>query len=236
MSDYLLKECRKDKWRYMLKPIDTITGTAYISRTRCRRLWESRRPGCGVEDQFQLVKDTSEPAVNENVVEALASGHQSTSSTDGQHVIRKLLDSSCIETILLSRIASGEISEGARRTSGLRPRHNTAGLLLLDRLVESVNRYFEEQSFKSVVLLGTTTALDALGRVHTKQAKQKQNRNSAVCDKSAKFMKHFYNFTVFSATLPSLVAGPVLFCCKLHFRQTILSAVWNLHSVLRSWI
>lgn len=140
------------------------------------------------------------------------------------------------ETILVSGTASGVTSAGARRTSGFRPRHNTVGLLLLDRLIESVNRYFEGQSFKSVVFLGTTMAFDALGRVHTKLNKQKFGVLRQICNNSVTFMKYFYNLTVFSATLPSLVASPVLFCCKLHFQQTVISAVWTLHSVLWSWI
>lgn len=169
--------------------MDTTTCTAYTSRTYCLRLLESRRPGCFEEDQFQPVKDTSPPAVTENVKEALASGQQLTSSAGVQHVIRNLLNSSCLETIL-SGTTSGETSAGARRNSGLRARHNTVGLLQLERLGGSVNRYFEEKGFKSVVFLGTAKGFDALGRVHIKLTKQKQNRSSAFCDKSATILQH----------------------------------------------
>jgi hypothetical protein len=86
--------------------------------------------------------------VIEIVEEDLASGHQLTSRAEGQCVIRNLLDSSCCETILLSGTKSRKTSAGARRTSGFRPRHNTAGLLLLDGLDENVNRYFIGATFQ----------------------------------------------------------------------------------------
>ena len=90
------KKWKKDKWKDTLKSTDTIIRTAYIRRTHCRSLWDSRRRGYNEENQFQPVKETSEPAVIENVKEALASGHQLTSSADGQHAIRNLLDSCCL--------------------------------------------------------------------------------------------------------------------------------------------
>jgi len=214
MSDYLLKEWRKDKWRDTLKSIDTITCTAYTRRTRCRRLRENRRPGYSEEDQFHPVKDTSEPAVIEIVEEDLASGHQLTSRADGQYVIRNLLDSSWSETILLSGTTSGKTSAGARRTSGFRPRHNTAGYCCWTVTSKNVNRYFEGQCFKSVFFLGATVAFDALGRVHTKLTKQKQNWNSASWDKSATILQHLWNTSTTWLCFLQLyrVSSPVRFC------------------------
>jgi hypothetical protein len=122
--------------------------------------------------------------VIEIVKEDLASGHQSTSRADGQYVIRNLLASSCYETIQEPQAQRQVWLQGEPQDCGP---DNTVGLLLLDCLDENVNRYFQEQRFKSVVFLGTTVAFDALGSV------QKFSVLRQICNNSAAFMKHFTN-------------------------------------------